>query len=520
MKIVTNSLLTSLYSLIMLCPWHTIANSFIDRIQKNCWGHYQLYQGNHSFAFQLLNAAGHNAPQYEKFTLAGRVELLFETQQYKDIVTLYHQNRSLFDTKVSLKKTYALSLAKLEKTKESDAIFIELNKTYPTETEIAFYAVNAYINNKDLHNALNVTTILLAHNNHMHNTFIFYFLQAQIYLQMNDLEKAKIAVQTALKLNPDFDKGWLLFSVLAEQEKDFDQAIHGYNTFLSLQKSTASDYQIKKHILELALAQEKATKKSNGPNHLLNRFNETLTHTKNKNYNQALICIEHCIQQEPNNKIYSLLKIETLIHLKQYKKLADYCSFLINQYKTDSYWYNIVHYIARKEKLFIPHAILLLEKQITQDQITPLLYLADIYIQQKQWVNALQTLEQLSPHIQDSLLSCAVDHQCAVMHFMQKQYDRTAAALEKNLINHPHHIPSLNLLADVYITSKKFKKALKLIAKARAIDAKNPHLMDTHALLFYEQKQYAEAKELLNKALALAPTDATIILHLAQVTYK
>ncbi|HTM05649.1 MAG TPA: tetratricopeptide repeat protein [Patescibacteria group bacterium] len=494
---------------------------FTNYLHQHCWGYYQLYAHNLASARKFFNNASANTPQYEKFTLIGQVELLFEQKEYKKIIELYKKHAAFFDKKVSLKKIYALSLAKTGCTQKSDAVFIALNKQHPTETEIAFYAINAYINNKDLHNALNAIAILLAQNNNVQHLFIFYFLQAQIYMKMNDLVQAKAATQMALKCNPDFDKGWLLFSILAEKEGAWDEAVTGYKTFLALQSSTEPNDQIQKHVLELVLAQEKSINQRHAPNHLLERFNEAVLHVKNKNYNQALICINHCIQKEPNNKTYALLKIEILVALNQLHELADYCQYHIDQNKADDFWYKIVHRIACKEKSFTPYVISLLEKISAQSHnVIASLYLADIHIQQKEWEKASKIFEQLTDHIQDNDLACTTMHKLATMYFIQKKYDKAIITLKKNLSHHSNHVASLNLLAYIYIVKKELDKAEKFIAKARALDIENPHLMDTFALLYYEREQYEEAKKLLDKALKAAPKDATIILHRAQIAYQ
>lgn len=504
----------------MLLKTHALLpNNFAVSIHQYCWGHYKLYEGNKALASKLFHNAGNLQPQYNKFTLSGKVELLFENQQYKEIIALYHENRDYFEQKIILKKMYALSLEKTGKKKESETIFIELNKQCSTDTEIAFYTANIYINNKNLHNALQVIDTILAHQN-THNSFIFYFLEAQIYLDMGNITEAKKAVENALKLNPAFDKAWLLFSLVAEQEQLWNKAIEGYNTFLSLQESAKINQQLKRHILELMLLQEKAASLHKTPNHLVDRFNQALSHMQHKNYKQALICIEHCVKQELHNKTYALLKIEALLHVKEYKQLADYFTILLNQDNPQNYWYLMIDYIVKKEKNFLPYAVSLLEHLGNKTNTTPFLYLAHIYIQDKQWENAQKILKQLSVFLKDTPLACTVNHQLALIYFIQEQYNLTIQTLKNNIENFPNHICSLNLLANAYLETKNILKAAKIIAKARVIDTKNPHLMDTHAAILFEQMQYKQAKDLLTKALAFAPNDATIILHLAQIAHQ
>lgn len=513
-----NILLKAYYGIIFMSIFPLLSNSFTTSILQNCWGHYERYNGNKPAAQQLFNAVKQHKPEYDKFTLAGRVELLFDNKEYKEIVSLYNTNPTLFAQQESL-KIYALSLAKLGKTKESDAIFIKLNQENPSDSEIAFYAIYGYINNKDLHNALHIIDQLLSLNS-SRGSFIFYFLQAQIFLEMNDVTQSKTAVKKALALNPDFDKAWLLFSILSEQEQLWQDAIKGYTTFLSLQQKTPSSEPIKKRIFELALLQEKATKKHKAPNHLLDRFDEALIHVEHKHYKQALVCIEHCITHDPENKNFALLKIEILLHLKEYNTLADFCILLIKQNEPENNdWYKMVYYLTRKEKQFTPYAITLLKNNTIQNGPTPLLYLADMYIQEKQWPDAEKILTDLLISVKDKDLRGVIQHQLGMIYFIQKHYENAITILNEHLADFPNHVPSLNLLANAYITTKNIKKAAKIVARGRVADPKNPHLMDTHALILFHQKNYAQAQKLLTHALMLAPTDATIILHLAEIAY-
>lgn len=90
------------------------------------------------------------------------------------------------------------------------------------------------------------------------------------------------------------------------------------------------------------------------------------------------------------------------------------------------------------------------------------------------------------------------------------------AALEQGLHLNTNFLPLMNLLAHHYATKgHNVPKAATLMAEILTHDKTNPHLLDTHALILYKQKQYADALALLQRLHADIPQDATIMLHLA-----
>jgi len=48
----------------------------------------------------------------------------------------------------------------------------------------------------------------------------------------------------------------------------------------------------------------------------------------------------------------------------------------------------------------------------------------------------------------------------------------------------------------------------------------NPHYLDTHAVILYKEKNYAQAQVILEKIAQQEPHDATIMKHLAKVEFK
>ena len=87
-------------------------------------------------------------------------------------------------------------------------------------------------------------------------------MESQIYLQLNKKPEALAAIKQCIDAYPKFDKSWLLYAVLHEQEGKIEEAIKGYTTFLR-GFSPQPNSEIERHLLMLAFRQ-KLQKQKNG----------------------------------------------------------------------------------------------------------------------------------------------------------------------------------------------------------------------------------------------------------------
>ena len=92
-----------------------------------------------------------------------------------------------------------------------------------------------------------------------------------------------------------------------------------------------------------------------------------------------------------------------------------------------------------------------------------------------------------------------------------KKY-RTAVAISNN------YVPALNNLAYLYLDGFGTKEeALRLAEIAIALEPGNPGIMDTIGYALLKNNRHQEARDYLEKALAILPGDPTINYHLALV---
>jgi tetratricopeptide (TPR) repeat protein len=229
------------------------------------WANYQSFSGNKQEAqawFKQILGVKNSI-----YTYKGYIYFLFEHEDYQQIINIMQHMNDTFKHDIDIQRMYALSLLNTGKIKPADERIIALNIEYPHNTEIAFYAVNSYLRRQEFENALLTINNLLNNRPTRPNDFIFHFLKAQVYTRMNENRKAKEAVQDALKLHPGFDKGWLLLSVLTEEEGNLPEAIKNYTTFLGLSKEPQQE--IEQHLLQLSLKQKMITDKT--PSLLINK---------------------------------------------------------------------------------------------------------------------------------------------------------------------------------------------------------------------------------------------------------
>src|SRR3954447_25910295 len=73
------------------------------------------------------------------------------------------------------------------------------------------------------------------------------------------------------------------------------------------------------------------------------------------------------------------------------------------------------------------------------------------------------------------------------------------------LAKEPRHVPSLNLLTVVLMTSRRFADAEKYIARAVSIDQTSDASFYNYGLILSSQSKQREAIEQFTKALALNP---------------
>ncbi|MGB8367537.1 MAG: tetratricopeptide repeat protein, partial [Candidatus Babeliales bacterium] len=439
--------------------------------------------------------------------------------QYQDIIKFAGSLNAHFAKDPEIQRIFAISFEKMNNHAQADERFIRLNDQFKDHQEIALQTINVYLRKKEPENALKVIDHLLDSSPKKPNIFIFYFLKAQICMQLNKQEDARTHIKKSLEMHPQFDKGWLLFAILEEQAGKIDAAIKGYTTFLEV--TTEPNKAIEQRLLALALKQ-KMEEKSKQPL-LVNRscFDKALLLFKQKQYTRALEQIDQCLKQSPDNNNNKLLKVQILSAQHNFKQAIRLLNKWIDLDPSNTLWHKVLHilpYAGAPARLVI-QAFEQIKKRHPQ-QIWPSLYLADIHLQSQNNNTALACLQEVVTQVQDTLLKTKILFQISLLHYENEQFKQMRTVLEQIQQTTPDFAPQLNLLAYYYAMHDiNSSKAQTLLDQALCKEPNNPHFLDTQAVIFYQQKKYTQAQKLLKQLVQKIPDDATILIHLAQVLY-
>jgi len=184
----------------------------------------------------------------------GYLSFLRDTNNYSKIIELI----PTLDAHKTLKEDPAVQLIiiqALEKTdQKQNAVdrLIDANNLHKDHQELAFFTANLYVRRKEPKNALIVIDNFLKECTQRPNNFIFYFLKSQILVQLNQVDQAIKHLNQCLGMHPNFDKGWLFYSMLNEKQNNIDNAIKGYITYLEL---IGGNKEVERHLIQLVLKQ-------------------------------------------------------------------------------------------------------------------------------------------------------------------------------------------------------------------------------------------------------------------------
>jgi tetratricopeptide (TPR) repeat protein len=478
------------------------------------WANYQHFSGNLAYAhhwYEKALTSGGSLHGYQ-----GYLSLLEDTKQYDMIVSLMPRLQKRFAQNPDIQLIFATALQETKQVDKADALILSLSQSFKTHSDIALRTAQIYLRRQETENAQLTIQAYLNNTPRRPNNFIFYFLQSHISLQLNESHKAREHIQKCLELHPHFDKGWLVYATLHEKDQKIEEAINGYSTFLEL---TGSNKQIEHHIMQLTLKHELIKQNKQ---HLLAPSISTdnaLILFQQKRFADALKHIDACLEKQPANHESVLLKIEILSAMNNFSSISTLISQWIEKEPENQLWPKTVCLLVHSG---MPQAMIIetlanaLKKH--PGSLWSHLYCADMCMRIKDNDTALHHLDTALSHITDKNLASKTAYQMALIYYDTDTPERMYHYLEKAYTYNPQCPHINNTLAYYWATTgKNIDKASVHIKTALAHNKNNPYFLDTHALILYKQKEYTQARHILEQL--IAHNNGMMLLHLAKVHY-
>ncbi|TET06417.1 hypothetical protein E3J79_01900 [Candidatus Dependentiae bacterium] len=332
MKQITKKFLYLLFTSILFLQHHLKpADKVIQNLHRYIWANYNHAGGKFNEAQKWYDAI-FLSNQSSIHTYKGYIHLLRDIGKFQQIVNLIpklESNTAITDDP-GIQLIFIQSLEKTGRINEATNRLITANNKYKGDQEIAFHTANLYLRRKEPKNALIVIDNFLSNCPHKPNNFIFYFLKSQILVNLNQKEKAVEQIKKCLEIHPNFDKGWLFYALLEEQQGNLGEAIKAFTTYLNL---SGGNKEVEQHLLQLILKQRTLSQQNKSINIEADVFKHTKLLFEQKRYHEALEQLQHYLNQNSHNsKIHNQIKInyrsdeykKSLAMVKQILQKIDY----------------------------------------------------------------------------------------------------------------------------------------------------------------------------------------------------
>lgn len=508
--------------LTIIFSWIVMATIYINatetsNLHRYIWANYNQFGNKPQVAQHWYSELiGSHAPLY---SYKGYINFLYSTGKFKTIVTLIPSLEEAFKDDPDTQLMFARSFERLGLIKQADEKIIRLNNHFKTHQEIAFQAAQSYVRRKEPENAIKAIDDLLNNSPRKPNNFIFYFFKAQIQHSLDFKEDALKSIKIALDMHRNFDKGWLFYALLEEELGQLDQAMKGFTTFLEL---TGSNQEIEQHLMQLAFKQKILQKKNPAISSSKSCFEKALFLFDQQEFSKALKQVNMCLQDNPDDKESTLLKVEILASSRDYAQAANLIKERLLKDPENQLWYRTLHLLCQAG-LSHQKAIAILEDVCHQQptRVLPLLYLADLHLRTHTIETSLIYQKKALEHSHEPMVKTKILFQMALIYYQTQQFDAMENVLKQGLALNTQFPPLLNLLAYHYAsTGKELAQAQQLMDTVLQYSKKNPYYLDTQAVIFYQQKQYDKARDLLQYVTQKIPSNGCAHKHLAQAYYQ
>lgn len=501
---------------LMIVPLILHADS-ANSLHNYMWANYQQFSGNQAQAEHWYKKVTND--QSSLFSNKGYVHFLFDHGDFGKVVELMPKLEEHFKNDPDLQLIFVMALRKTNNGEKADAKLINISRDFKTHPEIVFNTAETLIRRKESQNALAVIDDFLNNTPRRPNNFIFYFLKAQIYHQLQDIAQARSNIQLCLEAHPRFPQGLLLLAMIEEQAGQIHEAMKGFTSYL---EASGPNKQIEQHLLSLAIRQ----KSSQESRQLLfvnkSCMSKAMLLFERKEYRAAVTQIDECLTKTPNDPELRLLKVQALQALNEHDELLKTVVAWADQEPDNDLWLKTLHLLCYTQVPLVRIINALNSIQTHHPtKLLPHLYLADALTKNGDRVPAIAHHKKALALITDQQLKARVLYQIALLQYEERLYPEMLATVKDIGVISPTYPAADNLVAYYYATAgKDLKKAQYHFEKAYNADKGNPHFLDTQAVIYYKQQQYDKAIALLQPLAQQLPDDSSILIHLAKSYHK
>jgi tetratricopeptide (TPR) repeat protein len=346
---------------------------------------------------------------------------------------------------------------------------------------------------------------------------------ARAYLQNNNINQAKVALDQAVSFNPSYDDAVLLLGQVNLSTGHGDKVIEPLNDLLKRRPDLTSAalvlagaYESLERFDDAAVVLEEQAKLFPKDPQLPTALG--LAYRQAKRNDEARQAFEKAAQLSPDN----LFLIDQLVELDLQDKHFDAARQLIQRQFEKTPNVAAPHYfegkiLAAEGKWDAAEG----ELQRTLE-LDPNLYGAyDLLVQTylatnklPQAVSQLQGLLSKDPNNTPALMILAL------VYDRMKDYPKARDAYEKLLSTQPNFIPALNNLAYLYTERlNNLDKAYELASKARQLLGQDASINDTFGWVLYKRGDYQQALPILQESAQKAGDKPEIQFHLGMTAY-
>ncbi len=458
-----------------------------QKYQEYILGSYELAAGSGPKSFAHFQHVLNDNPS--PYAYEGFLQLLFATDNYQPIIAMIPKLDQYFKDDLSIQLIFIQSLYNSPKMEDQDAAderAIELQKKIKKSPELTLFAAQAYTKRGDITRALSAIDTMLNNVPTHPRLCLFHFLKSQLYVQLNNKQKAIEEAKKSLEMCPRYEQGWIFLGMLLEQQGAIEEAISGYRNYLNV---VGPNKTIEQQLQRLLLRSKHLSQPKMAKNDKDARLAQLQQLMSQKKTTEALALLQKSMMSEPN----------------------------------DETWYKSFHWMVTGNKLPPEQAINVLvavEKTHPNERL-PQLYLADLYTRAGQFDKALQYHTKALALAADHTQKVRLWYNMGIIHFEQEQYEKMNEILTTAMNAGADFPPLYNLLAYYHATEgHDVSRAQQYLDKAIKTDPNNPHFLDTQAVIWYRQKKYDKATELLEQLIGKNPKDYAMHLHLAKIMEK